>query len=135
VIGNPRLHSGSDAQGLVDPHEIVERKPASQRGPVVFPLLTEGVSEPGKAACAHPDTEVLAFDVRRTDSVGVRLTHNWDYLHGGYFGGAVAAFAFACGPVDLDELGEARAIFQRVADRVAVRCEPVRGDLKLTGGC
>ena len=47
-----------------------------------------------------------------------------------YFGGAVAAFAFLRGAIDLDELREVAAVVQRVGDRGSVRREAIGGDLE-----
>ena len=56
---------------------------------------------------AHAHAEVLALHDRSADALGIRLTHDWDHLHGRDFGGAVPRFAFAACAIDLDELGEA----------------------------
>lgn len=59
------------------------------------------------------------------------MAHNWDHLRAGDFGGAIAAFAFARCPIDLDELGEVTAVMQRGGNRGTVRLEAVRGHLKV----
>ena len=97
---------------------------------MVLPLLTEAVREPGKPAKAHTKGQIGPFHNRSVNAFGVRLTHDWDYLHRTYFGGAVAPFAFAGGTIDLDELGEVATITKRVSDRGSVRLETVRGDLE-----
>jgi hypothetical protein len=62
------------------------------------------------------------------------LTHDWDYLHGLHFGGAVPAFSLAGSAIYLDEHGEVAAVAQRVGDRVAIRRKAVRGDLETLAG-
>src|ERR1700674_2861087 len=110
VIGNPGGHGRCHSQRLMTAAEVVKCKPASQRRPVVFPFLRESVGESGEAPRTHADAEILAFDMRRTDAVGIRLTHYGNHLHGGYFCRTVPRFPFARGPVNLDELSKANAV-------------------------
>jgi hypothetical protein len=131
VIGDPSGHRGRNAKRFVNPAEVVEREPAGQRCPVVLPLLTEGVGQSCKSSRTHTDREILAFDMRRANAFGVGLPHDWDYLHGLHFCGAVASFPGNRGAVDLDAHGEVRAILKRVRDCGAIRGKSVSRDLKL----
>jgi hypothetical protein len=45
VVGDPRSHGRRHAKRFVDAAEVVEREPARDGGPVILPLLPEGVSE------------------------------------------------------------------------------------------
>jgi len=115
--------------------EVVKSKPACDCRPVVFPLLAEGIREARKAACRHSRAEVATLNNRGTDSFGVGLTHDWDYLHAGYFSGRIPCFAFAGSSVDFDELREIAAVVKRRGDRGTVCCKAVRRDLKISRCC
>jgi len=117
VISDSRFHRGRAAERLVDAAEIVEREPHCDGGPVVLPLLTESVRQPGEATNAHARAQIGPLDNRSADALRVGLAHDWDYLHGLHFGGTVAAFAVRRGPVHLDELCEIAAVVQRGGDR------------------
>jgi hypothetical protein len=135
VIGDPSGHRWCHPQRLMTTAEVVVCKPAGQRRPMILPFLAESVREPREPPRAHPNRKILAFDMRGTDALWVRLAHDWDYLHGGNFRRAVPPFAFARGPVHLDEHGEVRAIFKRIFDCRAVWAESVRRDLEISAGC
>lgn len=117
MIGDPSGHSGRSAKRLVHAPEVIPAVPEHHGSAVVLPLFTETVRQPSESPEAHAERKIRAFDYRSADAVGVGSTHDWDYLYGGYFSGAVAAFAFGACFVDLDELREVAAVVQRVADR------------------
>ena len=77
----------------MDAAKVVERKPARDSGPMVFPFFAEGIRKPRETARAHPNAEVLALDDRSADALRVRCSHNWDYLYGLDFSRAVPALA------------------------------------------
>ena len=132
VVRDPSGHRRSAAQRFVDSAKVVERKPARDSGPVVLPFFTEAIGKAREATKAHPQRQVAAFHNRSADALRVRTAHDWDYLHGLNFGGAVAAFAFARCAVHFDELGEVATVMQGGSDRGTVRPEAVRGDLEAT---
>ena len=82
----------------------------ADRGPVVFKLLTECVRQPRETANLHPHCEVLAFDNRSADTLGIRVSDNWGYLRARDFSGAVPRFATLRSRVDLDKSGEVNAV-------------------------
>lgn len=53
--------------------KVVEAEPASDRGPVVLPLLTEGVRKARESSIAHARAQIAAFDYRRANSFWIRL--------------------------------------------------------------
>jgi len=114
----------------MDATEVIPAIPERSSGPMVFPFLTEAVRQSGKPSETHAKRQVAALHYRSANAIRVRLTHNWDYLHGLDFGGAVAAFAFAGGAINLDELCEVAAVAKRVGNRGTVRLKAVRGDLE-----
>jgi hypothetical protein len=63
VVGDSRFHRGRDAQGLVNPAEIVVHEVNRGMVFVVVQLLAKGVGQPREAAVAHAECEVLAFNV------------------------------------------------------------------------
>ena len=130
MIGDPSFHRRRDAKRFVYAAKVVEREPQRDRCPVVLPLLAEAISQPGKSSRAHADAEVLAFHNRGADTFGVRLTHNWDYLHAGDFGGRIPAFAFTGSLVDLDEHREIAAVLKRVGNGRLVGSKAVRRNLE-----
>ena len=97
--------------------EIVKSEPARDGGPVVFPLLAEGICEACEAAGAHARAQIAALDNARANAVRIGIAHDWDHLRAGYFGGRISRFAFCRGSVDFDELREGGAILKRVANR------------------
>ena len=125
MIRDPRFHRRGDPQRLMNPAEVVVHEVQRDRRDMVLDLLAEGVSEPGEAAHAHSQGEVAALHDGSADTFGIGLPHDWDHLHGGDFGGAVARFAVARGAVDLDELCEIAAVVQRGGDRGSVRSETI----------
>jgi hypothetical protein len=133
VVRDPGGHRRSNAQRFVNPAEVVKRKPASDSGPVILPLFTEGIREPREAAQPHPRAQVAALYNRGANSFRVGLTHDWDHLHAGDFGGRVARFSFAGGAIDLDELRKVAAISECVRNRIAIRRESIGCDLKGIG--
>ena len=98
---------------------------------MVLPLLAEGIRQPREAANAHANAQVAALHDRRANAFRIGLAHDWDHLHGRYFGGAVALLLVLRGAIDLDELREVAAVVQRVRDRRAVRREAVSCDLEV----
>ena len=58
---------------------------------------------------------------RSANAFGIGVTHDWDYLHGLYFGGAVPFLAPLRVPINLDEFGEVAAVMQRIPDGRFVR--------------
>lgn len=130
VIGDPRCHRRSRAEGLMDAPEVIPAVPEHHGSAMVLPLFAEAIREPGESAKAHPERKVASLYYRSANAIRVRLTHNWDHLHGLDFGGTVPAFTLTRGAVDLDELGEVAAVVQRVADRRFVARESIARNLK-----
>jgi hypothetical protein len=124
VIADSSGHCWSHAKRLVDATKIVEGKPARNRCPVVLPLLTEGIREARKSACAHTDTQVLTLHNRSANTLGIGTAHDWDHLRRSYVGGAVAGFAVARSLIDLDEHSVVATVMQGCADRRAVAAKP-----------
>lgn len=60
--------------------EIVEREPASDSGPMVLPLLAEGIREARKTPIAHARAEIGSLDNRGANAFGIRLPVDWDNL-------------------------------------------------------
>jgi hypothetical protein len=73
---------------------------------VVLPLFAEGVRESSESPVAHASAEIVALDNRSADTFRIGLAEDWDLFHRSYFSGALPAFAFAGGTIDLDELRE-----------------------------
>jgi hypothetical protein len=121
----------------VDPAKIVERKPAGHGGPMVLPLLTKGIREPGESPVAHARAQTAALDYGSADTLGVGLAEDWDNLHGLNLRRAVTRFAVLGGSVDLDEFRVAsESIVQCCGNCGTVRRESVGSDLEsLPGSC
>ncbi len=96
----------------MDPTEIVIGEPKRVGRLQIFPLLAESVCEPRHAAHSHPDRKVLAFNVRGTDEIGIRVSHDdfWDRIHN--LSGAVPLLAVRRGGIDLNQLCEVNALIQ-----------------------
>ena len=111
--------------------EVIESEPTGDSAAQWFShFLLKVVRESREATIAHAGTEIRTLHNRGID-IGIGLPVDWDLFHGRYFCGAVPAFAFAGGAVDLDELSEAsKPIMQGGRDRGFVRRESVRRDLE-----
>ena len=94
----------------MSPANIAVGEVSPDRGPVVFKLLTECVPQPRETANLHPHCEILAFDNRSADTLGIRVSDNWDHLRARDFSGAVPRFATLRSRVDLDKSGEVNAV-------------------------
>lgn len=111
--------------------EVIKREPASDAGPVILPFFAEGICKAREASIAHARARIAAFHNRGTYSLGIRLSEDWDNLHGLHFGGAISRFAILGGPIDLDKLGKAsQSIMQRRSNGRSVGSEAIRCDLK-----
>ena len=62
VIGDLGFHHRSDAKRLVNSAKVVEHEPHDYSGPMVLPLLAEGVREPGEPPKAHARAQIAALD-------------------------------------------------------------------------
>lgn len=69
--------------------------------------------------------------MRRADFLRIRLAANWDHLRAHHFSRGIAPFAFGSRAVDLYQLREVAAIFERVHDGRTIRRETVCGDLEI----
>src|SRR5438045_1216320 len=72
VIGDARFHRGRDAQRGMNTAKVVVHEVNRGGVFVVFKLLAECVREPGKAAVAHAQREVLPFNVACGNKAFVR---------------------------------------------------------------
>ncbi len=63
MIRQPRFHCRRNAQGLVNPAEVVVDVVKGDSGNMVFNLLRERVRKPGEAAHLHAHREILPFNV------------------------------------------------------------------------
>jgi hypothetical protein len=100
----------------MNPAEVVKREVEREFCPMVLPLFAEAGCEPRESANRHSHREVLALNMRRTDSCGIGLPENWDYLRARHFSGRVSALTFGSRAVDLYQSREIHAIRQRVAE-------------------
>ena len=91
MVGYSSGHSGRNSQRFVNAAKVVESEPACNSSPVVLPFLRERIREARKAARSHSDAEVLPFNDRSADALGIGLTENWDSLHGRDFSGGVSS--------------------------------------------
>lgn len=64
----------------MDSHEIVIGETESERRVVVFPLLTESVSQAGESANLHSHGEVLSFNVAGANLLGGGASDDWHHL-------------------------------------------------------
>lgn len=132
MVRNPGLHSGRNANGLVNPAEVVPRHIQGDGGFMVGEFLGMGVGEPGEAAQMHPQRKVTAFDVAGGDMAVIRVSGNGsrDYSddvtrRAVPFGTPYARFR--------ENLGDLREINIRpikLLDRADVASQSIRGDLK-----
>jgi hypothetical protein len=73
VICQSGFHCWRDAERLVNAAEVVEHEVNRGGVLVVLQLFAEGVGEPCKAAVAHAQREILAFNVTRADGLSAGL--------------------------------------------------------------
>src|SRR5215831_15716887 len=107
MIRNPSFHRGSHAQRFMDSAKVVIGEPQHNSRAVVLPLFAERVGEARKAAQAHSERQVGALDNRSADAFRIRITGDWDHLHGSDLRWRVSRFAFLGATINLDELSKA----------------------------
>lgn len=62
MVSDTRLHRRSDAQGLVNPSEVVEHVMDRLHVFMIFNFLGKSICQPGEAAHGHTHREILAFN-------------------------------------------------------------------------
>ena len=88
------------------PGEVVVHEVERHRRVQVLDPLRERVGQPREAAHPHPHRQVLALDIARGDTAGVRLALHFPNLDASACGGAVASFIGAWVlALFLDDLG------------------------------
>ncbi len=115
----------------MDPAKVVVGEPKHDGCAVVIKFFAERIGQAGESPRAHADRKILTLNNRSANSIGVGLTHDWDYLHGGYFRRAVTVFVFARRAVNLDQLGEVAAVMQCGADCAFVGLPAIASKLEL----
>ena len=105
VIGDTRFHCGCDAQGLVNPAEVVVHE--VNRGGVfmVFQLLAESVGQSCEAAVAHAQREILPLYMAGGYVQPFGLPRNADFASANTNGRRVSSFTggrFI--PIEFDQL-------------------------------
>ena len=63
MLTDARFHRRSDAQGLVNPHEVVVHMEQRDHGNVIIELLAKGIRQAREASHVHPHVQVLALDL------------------------------------------------------------------------
>lgn len=111
--------------------EIVVGEVQAERSPVVLPLLTECVREPGEPPNAHSQAQVAALYDGRTNTLWIGSANDWDYLRIDHFGRGVTPFAVARSAVNLDELREVHAVTQGRVNRVPIGPKAIGRDLEI----
>jgi hypothetical protein len=92
MIGNARFHCWRDAQGLMNPAEIVVHIMERNRVLQVLQFLAKCVRQPSEPAHRHSHRQILAFDkaCRNVGVIGVALDDRFSFAHA--HGWAVAGF-------------------------------------------
>jgi hypothetical protein len=117
----------------MNPDEVVVHVVDRERCDVILDLFGERVCQPGEAAIAHADSEVLTLNIRSRNVffVGIpnlRFTMATDALRR-----AVAARSGISSAVELVQDGVVNIALKGVIDRVEVQLEAVRGKLHAIG--
>ena len=123
------LHRRSNPQGLMNAPEVVPHVPDRDHVRVVLNLLAERIGEPGKATHTHSHVEVLPFDVRSRNVLGVRVASHGLRDCADTSRGAVSGIAFKVAAIDLDEHGIVDSRTERIANGGQVHPMAVRGQL------
>ena len=112
--------------------EVIKREPHGISSLQVVPFLAESVGQSRQSAHSHPYTQILPFDMRRTDSFGVGVSphrfnrgihHLWWRVPMFFVGGSGKRF---------DKLPVVHPHSKASMDSVEVGLECVGGDLKLS---
>src|ERR1017187_3378373 len=88
-------------------------------------LLTERVSQPGEAAIAHSDSQVLSLDIRCADVLGIRVAGNRVGLAPQALRGAVACFTIVWSTIDLNQHRKVYALRKGVRYCAEIHLMPV----------
>jgi hypothetical protein len=130
VLTDPRFHRRSDAQGLMNPAEVVVNMEQRHRVNVVFDLFGKAIRQAGEAAHLHSHVEILPFHVAGADMLRIGVAEN-DLSFGAHtLRGAVPLLAFRCVVVILHELSKVDSIFkQRIGNRLQIHVVAVSSQL------
>src|SRR6266567_1317713 len=63
MLTDSRFHRRSNAQGLMNPREVVVHVKQGDHSDVILNLLTEGVRQSCKSPHVHPHVEILSLNV------------------------------------------------------------------------
>ena len=129
LTSDARSHRRSNAEALMNPHKVMMHVKQSDHMHVVLDLLREGVSQASEATHIHSHVEVLAFDVRSADVLGVGVTDTYDLFGALPLRRAVTFLAFRIIAVNLYQLGEVDIFRERISHGGQVHLMAVRGQL------
>ena len=88
----------------MDSYEVAVREVQRYCRVKIFEFLAEAVGQSCEPARLHSHGEVLAFNVGRTDKIGIGVTNNAMFVCTHYFGRAVPLGSNGFGFVGLDDL-------------------------------
>jgi hypothetical protein len=130
VIGQGGSHRGGAAERLMDKAEGVVHEVQRDRVHQVLDLLGKCVRQADVPPHAHPHCEILALNMARADVGGVRATDKVTLLRTVAPRRTIAGIAGRDGSVGLDELRVTDVRPERLLDRIGIRGQPVRRELR-----
>jgi hypothetical protein len=114
--------------------EVVIAEVDSQRGLEILPLFGERISQPGQPSKLHSHRQILPFDMRGTNTLGIWIapSGHWDGVdHAGW---GVAFVWVSRSRIDLHELCEIDPCTQAVMHRFRVCGKAMGSQLEPTTG-
>jgi len=132
MVSDTSGHSRGTTKGVMNAAEIVERKPYGIGGLQIRPLLAEGVCQPRQSPHSHPNGQVVALDVRGTNSFGVGVSpHGFNRcVH--HLWWRVPVFFVGCGRIGFDKLAIINPCPKAGVDGVKVGLEAISRDLEVS---
>jgi len=133
VIGDASGHRRSNAQGLVNPAEVVIHKVQRDCGLVILNLLGKAIGQPGKAAHPHPHCEILPFNKAGGNVFGIRVARDFDCDTAGAFVRAVVCLTATRRAVHLHQHGIINLTAKGIFNGSQIRLVSIRRKLDTAG--
>lgn len=129
MLTDASFHRRGNAQGLMNPCEVIVHVKQGNHGDVILNLLTEGVRQAGESAHVHPHIEVLPLHVAGADVFMVRGADNVYALGAQTLCRAVAFLPVRIVAVDFHQLRVVHVLRERIGHSHQVHLVAVRGQL------
>lgn len=123
------FHRSRNAERLMHAHEVVVHVEQRNRVNMILKLLAERVGQASEAPHIHPHVEILPFNKRSRNMLGIGIAGNGLRDCAKTLRGAVPSVSFKVTSIDLDEHRVVYAALKRVGHGIQVHLMAVRRQL------